>query len=218
MQIKELVEDVRSRIEKTEPCHHRTGLMATYLGCCRGSEVVSKGSPYGWRSEDVREATYNFNGSIEPIGIFTIRMAKARERVAKERYVALPLDPKYEPWARPLMEYCLKAKGPVFPYSYITLYRAAEKTFEGLNYSIEGYFDGTDKIKAHEREAATHFLRHIRASELRMLYHFGGEDLSDYGGWQFVGSGKVSKSMGRYTLIPDWHGYFPKLLTPRNQL
>ena len=218
MQIKDLVEEVRSRIAKVEEPHLRFGLMANYLGGCRSTEVVSRSSKYGWRSEDVREAAYNNSGVLEPLVIFTIRMAKARERVAKERYVALPLDQKYEPWAKPLYDYCKNAKGPVFPYTRRTLCRASAKAFKGLSYDIEGYYDGSEKISAHERDAASHFLRHVRASELRMLYHFQGENLSDYGGWLLPGSGKVSKSLGRYSLIPDWHGYFHLLLVPRDQL
>jgi len=219
MQVKELVDNVRKRVSQVEQKHLRYGLMAAYLGCCRGSEVISKGSKYGWRSQDAREISYAHNGISEPVALFTIRMAKARDRVSKERYVALPLDEKYEPWARPLLEYCQKANGEVFPYHYITLYRAAEKAFTGLKYGIESYYDFNlkTKIDPHEHGAATHFLRHLRATELRALYHFKGEDLSDYGGWTPTGSGKISKSMARY-LFPDWHGYFSLLLVPRDQL
>jgi len=98
------------------------------------------------------------------------------------------------------------------------MHRYARDLFDGLTYRVETY-KHTDNsgekrsIHAHDRDFATHALRHLRASELIMKYGFDGTDLSIFGGWTLRSALGVGSSLDRYVHL-DWRRYFPKLLKP----
>ena len=218
MMLHELIRETRARISEVQPPEFRHGLMASYLWAARASEVcgVASGSdtttPYGPRGSDAYQDTYKPQGAPPvPVAVFRVKTAK---RGGLERFIALPLDTKCEPWSKALLEYC-QSKGSrlVFPYTRQSLHAYAVKAFEGLTYDIEPQTINGEKVGRHKRDAAVHFLRHIRASELSSFYGFQREDLAYYGGWALTTVG-VPKSMARYLAL-DWHGYFPKLLKER---
>lgn len=218
MMLHELIRETRQRITEVEPSEPRHGLMASYLWAGRASEVVGVASasdtttPYGPRGTDVYQDAYKPQGEAPiPVAVFRIKTAK---RGGLERYIALPMDSRYEPWAKELLEYC-QSKGNklVFPFTRQTLHAYASRAFDGLTYDIEPQKVNGEAVGRHKRDAAVHFLRHIRASELSSFYGFQREDLAYYGGWSLTTVG-VPKSMARYLSL-DWHGYFPKLLKER---
>jgi hypothetical protein len=217
MMAAELVAEVRARITKVQNEDARLGLMASYLLAARASEIVGVASasdtttPYGPRGTDVSEAMWQEGERQEPAAVFRLRTAK---RGGFERFTALPLNPKYEPWSQRLLEH-FKSKGSdlVFPFTRQTLHSYASEAFSGLTYDIEPQRIEGEKVARHKRDAAVHFLRHIRASELGWFYGFNPADLASYCGWSLKNAG-YSSVMARYVQLA-WQSYFPKLLKPR---
>ncbi|MEN3026044.1 MAG: hypothetical protein ABC585_05755 [Candidatus Methanosuratincola petrocarbonis] len=210
--LRDLVADVRRRISRVPDEGVRMALTCCYLLAARASEVVASASgsdtttPYGPRGTDAWQDVYDHYGRKVEVAVFRLRTAK---RGGLERYVGLPLDPVYEPLTRPVFEYFKSCGGgPCFPFTRQTLFLHASKAFRGLTYPIEKY-RGVDR---HEKGAGVHFLRHLRASELRWEYGIKGENLADYGGWSYRQFG-MTATMARYQMM-TWHGYFPLLLKP----
>ncbi|GAJ01734.1 unnamed protein product, partial [marine sediment metagenome] len=140
-----------------------------------------------------------------------------------ERFAALPLNKKYEPWTRQVYDYFLdRGSRPCFPFTRQKVWQYSKQVFEGLTYPIERYtiIEGQGKIKIrrvverHSRPFRTHALRHIRTSELLEHYGFDGFDMSIYGGWTLRSMVGVGSSMERYAHL-RWQRYFPKLLKTR---
>jgi len=214
----DLIKDIRSRIARVEREPVRYGLMACYLQAARASEVVGIAcgsdttTPYGPHGKHAWEDTFQAGG-LEPekVAVFRVRTAK---RGGLERFIALPLDPKYEPWSRPLLDYYKVRTGSlVFPFTRQTLFCYAREAFEGLTYDIEPQMVDGVRVERHSRDAGVHFLRHVRASELASFYGFSPQDLAYYCGWSLRSAG-VSGVMARYVQL-TWQGYFPKLLKAR---
>jgi len=219
MMIPEIVREVRARIGSHEVEPIRYAMMSCYLLAARVSEVVGVASPsdnttpYGPRGEDVAEQFYSLPGSqtAEPVAVFRLKTAK---RKGMERFVALPLNERYEPWGKELLAY-FKTKGNelVFPFTRQTLGSYAAKALDGLEYDIASQNINGVHVEAHKRDASNHFLRHIRASELSYYYGFRAEDLATYCGWTIQNAG-MTDVMARYLHL-SWQSYFPKLLIPR---
>lgn len=213
----ELIQETRSRILKVNSEPIRYALMDAYLKAARASEVVGVASgsdtttPYGPRGTDATEESYHKGDVDEPAAVFRVKTAK---RGGLERYVALPLDEKYEPWSRPLLKYYQsKGSSVVYQFTRQTLRNYAASAFAGLKYDIETQRIGGESVGRHQRDAAVHFLRHVRASELGWFYGFSPADLASYCGWSLKNAG-FSSVMARYVKL-GWQSYFDKLLKPR---
>lgn len=214
--IPDTVKEIRTRIAKVENSEIRNGLTAAYLFAARASEIVGVASasdtttPYGPKGSDASICPYTDGQITTEAAVFRLRTAK---RKGLERFVALPLKPEYEPLTRPLYEY-FKAKGDglAFEFTRQTLHAYAVQTFVGLEYDIERMNVNGNIRERHKRDAAIHFLRHIRASELSWTYHFEPQELASYCGWTLRNAG-YSQAMERYQIL-DWQGYFRKLLKP----
>lgn len=215
----ELVAEARSRIARVQRDDVRLALMAAYLWAARASEVVGVASgsdtttPYGPRGTDVAEQPYSPGPGMSQVraAVFRIRTAKHSGR---PRYIALPLDPKCEPWAQPLLDY-FKSCGEdlCFPFTRQTLHSYASSAFAGLTYEINPQLIDGAKVPAHERGAGVHFLRHLRASELASFYGFEPLQLAYYCGWDLKSAG-LTRVMARYVAL-SWQSYFPRLLLER---
>jgi hypothetical protein len=165
----------------------------------------------------------------EPVAIFTVATEK---RLGWKREIALPLNPKYEPWTRPLMEYMQQRKKDnlnIFPFYRQEMHKYARIIFKGMNYKIQPYkravmsedgkytYDDKEKliqtvVTDHERDFGNHAIRHLRDSVLRNFYGFSGEDRALYGGWTLkTMTGMGSAAQERYG-EGGWRIYFPKLL------
>jgi hypothetical protein len=217
--IKDLVKETRSRIAKVTNEPIRYGLMACYLLAARASEVVGVASasdtttPYGPRGNHAWEDAFQAEGPApERVAVFRVRTAK---RQGLERFIALPLDPRYEPWSRPLLDYYRAQGGEnlVFPFTRQTLFCYAREAFSGLTYEIEPQRIEGGRVERHSKDAGVHFLRHVRASELASAYGFSAFDLATYCGWTLKNAG-LSSVMARYVGM-SWQSYFPRLLVER---
>jgi hypothetical protein len=222
------VNEVRTRIARAEREDFRHCLMATYLLDARISEVVSKACAKdttiarGPKGSDAKQENFIQSGSEIQCVVFTVKTAK---RQGKERYIALPLDEQYEPWAKPLYGYFLAAGNrPVFDFTRQTIWKYIKDadTFKGLTCPITRYIV-TKKltlekqpVPEHDNPFRLHALRHLRASELVGFYGFDGFNLATYGGWTYHTMAQTSSVMDRYLSL-SWQSYFPKLLKKREQ-
>lgn len=99
--------EVRERILTIKNEKYRYAFMFQLLTCARISEVCGKYAP---RGTDFLET--EFNG--EPAVMFVVKTAKRKGRL---RPCAVPLNPTYEPWAQPLLDYFKKA-GDDYPFMF----------------------------------------------------------------------------------------------------
>ena len=214
------VESIRDRIESVENEEARLCLMAEFLFCGRISEVIGETSPSdlgktiarGPTGTDVKLDVFEIGPLREEAAIFTVHTAK---RGGIERKIALPLNPIYESWTKPLYEYFKRhGNNRVFPFTRQKAYNYSQEAFTELEYPIEQYKLGREKIKRHFRKFRTHALRHARATELIEFYGFDGFDLSIYGGWTMKSAIGVG-SLSRYAHL-QWRKYFPKLLKEKS--
>lgn len=119
--------EVRARIETIKDEKYRMAFMFQLVTCGRISEVCGKYAP---RGTDVFEMEFEvpifvskvLEGKevivVEPTTVpavmFIVKTAKRKGRL---RPCAVPLDPKYEPWAKPLLAYFKKA-GNDYPFMF----------------------------------------------------------------------------------------------------
>jgi len=217
------VDVVRERIESIRRKDVRNCFKATYLFAGRISEVVGKAcrrdttTARGPMGTDATRRVYEVGFLKESAVVFTVKTAK---RNGKERLIALPLNPEFEPWAETLCDY-FEECGPqiVFPFTRQKMWEHSKRAFEGLSCPIETYTLWKDgrllrKVEDHSRRFRLHALRHLRATELVAHYGFNGFELATYCGWTYrtaTGMGSID----RYLSL-DWQSYFPKLLKKRS--
>jgi hypothetical protein len=198
--------ELRGIIEGVSRRKIRNALKFQYLTASRISEVCGKWAITGRSFE-----TTIWKGEENPVLLFKIKSKTMKEI---PRSVALPLDPKYEPWTNDLLIYCLNRQTEdrnkdIFNVSPRTIQRYAQKHFKGLSYYIEKYGD----VPGHYRNILTHGLRHIRATELLNRYGFDGIDITIFCGWSITREVGMPKMAKRY-VYGQWARYFPKLLIP----
>lgn len=214
---------VRKRIERVSITPVKYYLQCAYLFCARSCEVAGMShpsdvtsTPWGPHGTDVRIMEYKADGAKELAAVFTVKTAK---RDGRERHVALPLNPDYEPWTKGITQYFeRRGEAEVFPFSrqYVHKVITREGTFDSLSYPIESYSwkkDGrvVKEVAMHARKFKLHALRHLRATELVDFYGFSLEELATYGGWTLKSVAIGSSAMSRYLAL-NWQGYFGKLL------
>lgn len=166
-----------------------------------------------------------------PVVVFKIKVAKQHLEVGEDppfRLVALPLEEKYEPWAKPLYEYFKKAgEDYVFPFNrskvwyYLTF---QQPVFKGMHYRIKKYNymktgEVTFKVFSHMRKLKIHGLRHIRTDELTVVYDFDGLDLGAYVDWSLRANQQgapIPAMVGTYANVREnWQRYIKKLCKER---
>jgi len=195
---------IRERLRSYKPRlrSRRIALIFQFLTASRVSEIVGK---YFYPINNYVIANYGDEKAL----LFNMKTAK---RMGREKFIAIPLNPKYEPFSQEILEYfeAKKKRGSkkAFSFSTRTLQNHAEDCFKGLNYIIEQ----RGEINRHQRKVLTHGLRHFRATELVMNYGFDSIDLAIFCGWTL----RTATGLGiadRYVSY-QWQRYFPKLLKP----
>jgi hypothetical protein len=147
-----------------------------------------------------------------------------------DRECAIPTNPMYEPWSKPLISYLQTRKGkPYFPLNRHDMWQACKTAFKNYGYLIQPYAraiiingqyqyvannKGEKKLAKTQVEeklksAGVHALRHWRTTDLKRK-NFTTEEINAYGGWTTQGS------QSRYDKIP-WQQTAPKLLVPNQQ-
>ena len=103
--------EVRARIKTIKDDKYRHAFMFQLLCCARISEVCGKYAP---RGTDFIETEFEVNGGMVPAVMFIVKTAKRKGRL---RPCAVPLNPEYEPWAQPLLDY-FKKTGDDYPFMF----------------------------------------------------------------------------------------------------
>jgi hypothetical protein len=196
--------------------------MFLYLTGCRISEaIIQAPNPYQSKTKnrviqprvtgnDLHVSFTSYEG--EEVAVFTLDTLKRKTGLL--RNVAIPLNPKIEPWGRNIA-LPLKWENP-FTMNRHIVYQANRVVFNGLGYIIEPQLvkrrDGSIIFEApkHMKPASDHFMRHIRSRELTVDYGFSDNDLMQFFGWSPVSFGK-NPYMQRYQNL-RWQDYFPKML------
>lgn len=163
----------------------------------------------------------------EPVVIFTLTTEKRKGNWTRD--IALPLNPKYEPWAQQLLDFAEKHKGEeLFPFYRQQLYPVAKKAFDGLTMEIKPYqraerdietgeylYDvdengkrtlRTKTVNAHTRTFSQHDLRKTRRTELEDIFGLNTEERKRIGGWSRGIEERYDASTS------EWRKSFPKLL------
>jgi hypothetical protein len=185
---------------------------------CRIKELVSYVAPkearpelrYGVYGGDIEYEDYEGN----EFALFTLNLLKRKQRLT--RVVALPLDPRYEPFTSPLIKrFEAIGNGPVFPVNRIAAWAAARNIFDGLGYWIDPYLDFKKnmEIKGHWKPYSDHANRHIRAQELKQFYRFRKDELQSFFRWS-ARFANVAPHLERY-VNDEWQDYANKLLKRR---
>lgn len=183
-----------------------------YLCAARVSEVITKVSPwdlehkqtkpYGlyltWRLDDFKK---------EKVLLIRFAVAKRVKKLRREgkvvkalvyKIIALPCDPKWEPWTLDLLKWIQRGNQLNFPITRQGVGKIVKRNLRELDLTIH-----------------THSLRHYRISHLVEHYHFDPYDITAYSGWTykttFGGMGMGSGQLDTYAHIA-WTKYFPKLL------
>jgi len=197
---------IRQRIDAVQNVRAKRALQLQFLSASRVSEIVGA---KGVKGQDCQLNTYENH----PLVVFSIKTAK---RQGKVRAVALPLETEFDPWTRPVVEYCQAKDDPsqlIFDLTPRMMQKYAVQAFQGLSYHIEGYEEEGKSVGPHWKNISTHGLRHIRATELMMYYGFDGIDLAIMCGWSLKSQVGMPGVASRYLYL-QWSRYFPKLLKP----
>jgi len=120
--------------------------------------------------------------------------------------VAVPLNPRFEPWSLEILKY-IKRNG-------VLRFDISDRQVRKIGAKYLKKMFG-EKFRIHD-------LRHKRVTDLISLYHFDPYEVATFTGWSmrtaFVGIGmNISPMLDVYSHLA-WHKYFPKLLIPLEDL
>jgi integrase len=126
------------------------------------------------------------------------RKDKEKEKIVY-KIIALPMNPRYEPWTEDLLKWIVKTGSLSFPL-----------TGDWINKGIV-----QPCLRELDRNVHSHSLRHWRITHLVSEYDFDPYDLTAYSGWTFKttfgGMGMGSGQLDIYLHLA-WKRYFKKLL------
>lgn len=148
--------EVRTRIESIKDEKYRHAFMYQLLICGRISEVCGKYAPRGTDAIETiftveRQKEIELDGRkvtiIEKENVpFVLFVVKTAKRKGKLRPCALPVNPNYEPWTQPLLDYFKKA-GDDYPFMFHDKFEhsiryaqwEAERTFDDWMWPMAEY-------------------------------------------------------------------------------
>lgn len=199
----------RKAVDAIPSRRDRDFVKVSYLLAARVSELLIYATPYDmehFKSKAYGHTiSFNFAEELEQ-KVLVIKMGVLKRQVKSVKAddtvfyktVALPCDPKYEPWTLDLLKRIKKHKTLAFTLSRHTAWRLVRKNLSPLDPKIH-----------------THSLRHYRISHLLNDYGFDAEDLVAYSGWSFkTVMGMKGMGAGQLDIYAHlaWKRYFPKLL------
>lgn len=198
MSLQVTIAEVKRRIDAIPRSDMRNILKFQFQTGTRLSEVVGK---YAITKQDLTQTNYRGYD----LALFTVHTAKKNGR---PRIVALPLS---DSWTKDLVTtFEDKREGKVFFKSDRSVETHASEYFKGLTYMIEDYGNKKNDtfVAEHERQGVTHFLRHLRSTQLTVENGFSETDRAIFFGWFIKGMGKRYM----FELWLQWSSYVDKLL------
>ncbi|MBW2671998.1 MAG: hypothetical protein JRD89_01115 [Deltaproteobacteria bacterium] len=132
------IDELRERIMTVKEDEYRHALMFQFLVGGRISEVCGKYAPTGSHAFRVN---FLVDGEEVPAVLFAVKTAKRRGRL---RPAAVPLDPRYEPFTKPLYDWFRThehpfALGPTPRTSVRYLQSKVNEVFEGFEWPMKPY-------------------------------------------------------------------------------
>lgn len=166
----------------------KLGFMYQYLVAGRIGEATGKYAPFG------RQAIHMKIKGEDAVLFAHKTSKKHNDRGWSLRPILLPLNPAYEPWAKPLMDYMhtMKEKQPFIvaknPETSKRYYEAVmNQYFSDLKWCFITYRrkvkDEMTSVPSRWKRFTTHELRKRRIKDLEMYYGFDALDMRTYGGW-----------------------------------
>jgi len=117
------------------------------------------------------------------------------------RDIGIPLDPYHESFSRDILKAWEQANGNPCKVSRQDAWYVNRIAFDGYGYKVNR--------KLELKPAGNHFLRHMRAIELKQM-QVGAEDRVSFFKWS-AGSAGLNQMIMTYS-ESDWFDYFPRLL------
>jgi len=148
--------EVRTRIEAIKDEKYRYAFMYQHLICGRISEMCGQYAPLGTSFEEMKFTVPVFIDKVlegQKVTVVELTevpavlfIAKTAKREGRLRPCAIPLDPKYEPWAQPMLDY-FKEVGNDYPFMFHPKFEhsiryaqwEAEKAFDGFMWPMVKY-------------------------------------------------------------------------------
>jgi len=164
--------------------------LGQYIDCSIGHYRILDSNTYSYRDE--RAAVFRC--------AVLKRKPKSKKRKHVYKVVALPCDPKYEPWTVHLLRWFKEKNGLGFPITEMQVRRIVKKHLAILDPKVH-----------------PHSLRHWRATHLASYYDFDSWELCAYMGWSHKSMfTKIAMPVGKTDIYVHiaWKRYFPKLLRP----
>jgi len=214
--LSEIVPDFKEFRERVNDIQHRrdsTLIKTLYLLAARNCEILTKSTP-----RDKTTTNYGKflkfelteNPEIENSKVLLVKCPIAKRKQenrddikAYYKYIALPIEPKFEPWTRSLIARITEEDRLSYDMTRFTVRRILKKRLG-------------DMIPKRWKNP----LRHFRITHLVTEYGFDPNDMTAYAGWTVkTGFGKVG-----FTLPSDqlqiyqhyrWRQYIKKLLKPK---
>lgn len=217
----------REVVDKIPSRRDEIMIKSLYLCAARVSEMVTKVTPYDLKHK--KSAAYGQHLTWElkfyfPEGqaraqdkkallhralILKMPIAKRKKKSRKKepsiedlivfKTIALPCDPKFEPWTIDLLKWISKHKTLTFPVTRTWAWHLVRENLRELDPTVH-----------------THSLRHYRITHLIDYYGFDPYEVTVYAGWTIK---RTAGAMGFQAGSPidiythlTWRRYFPKLL------
>ena len=212
------VTEIRKVIDSVENEKYRHALMYGFLVAGLVSEICGK--KYAPTGSDAHKITYNVKGKRIPSVLFAVKTARRKGII---RPCVIPLDKKYEPWAKPLLDWFEDHRHP-FKFVPRSIQRISAATFSNYEWWRAEYGSGFEKIQFSIRS-----LKWLRKKNLTDFYYFNDIDLAIFGGWKEktdpLTTMKVDNILSRNIDINNVEqlsqlaeAYFEKFLRPLDQL
>lgn len=174
------VTEIREKIETVRVDKYKYAMMYGFLTASSVSEICGKYKP---QESNISETTMKINGQNVPAIMFLIDTMKKQII----RPCVIPLDEKYEPWAKPLLEYFLDKEGD-YPFNFCmrAIQREARTVFSGDIWWRGEYISSRtgERVSADPLPFTLKSLRSLRKQNLIEYYSFNDIDLAIFGGWK----------------------------------
>jgi hypothetical protein len=209
--------DFRAVVDGIPDSRDKILIQALYLTASRVNEMLTKvipshqsrTKPYGkfmkYDFEDFQHGKTTEKVLTLKCAVLKRKVRQRKRRKQEERIykmIALPVNPKFEPWTLALVRRIKKAGTLAF-----------NMTDGNALYIVKKWFSRSYP------DMTTHDLRHFRITHLAQEYDFDAFDLTCISGWTFktglaaAGQGMASGQLDVYLHLA-WKRYFPKLLKP----
>jgi len=156
-----------------------------------GGEISEVYGKYAPRGIDAHRIEFEIRGKRIPAVLFVVETARRKGYL---RACAIPLDPRFEPWAKPLLDW-FEDHGERCPFMLnekITpksnqryAQKKAEEIFKDLKWPMGEYWSTRSgkKVGMRYNPFTPSSLRGLRRKNLKEFYHFNERDLAIFGAW-----------------------------------